>query len=131
MAANVSSRRNVGRCVFFFAFFVWSLFLKQNKKGLCHGWAPASLFYKQPNPVNLPNPDGVIVPFGSSDVKALLTYFVGNYEEAFSTSTYLGERCNYDLDQNPNLGSRPSCADLNAGSFFVQLVNQVSNLKQG
>ncbi len=100
-------------------------------EGLCHGWAPASMFYKQPNPVKLTNSDGIVVPFGSSDIKALLTYFVGTYDEAFSTSSYLAQRCNYDLDQNPNLASRPSCSDMNAGTFFVQLTNQVSKIQQG
>ncbi len=64
-------------------------------------------------------------------LQALLTYFVGTYDEAFSTSQYLSERCNYDLDQNPNLASRPSCADMNAGSFFVQLTNQILSLQEG
>ncbi len=89
------------------------------------------MFYQQPNAVTLTSPDGIAVPFGSSDIKALLIYFVATYDEAFSTSSYLGERCNYDLNQNPNLQTRPSCADLNAGAFFVQLVNQVASLQQG
>ena len=45
--------------------------------GLCHGWAPASILYKEPNPVNIKAPNGISVPFGSSDVKALLTYNLG------------------------------------------------------
>lgn len=58
---------------------------------ICLQWAPASMFFKQPNPVTITSPDGIKVPFGSSDVKALLIYFTGTYDEAFSTSSYLGE----------------------------------------
>ena len=47
--------------------------------GLCHGWAPAAIVYDEPNPVTLTGPSGVKVPFGSSDVKALLTHFLANY----------------------------------------------------
>jgi hypothetical protein len=57
--------------------------------GLCHGWAPASMAYLQPYPVNLTNKDGILVPFGSSDVKALLTYFVAQYEDGFSSTEYV------------------------------------------
>lgn len=36
----------------------------------------AALEYAQPNPVVLTNADGIQIPFGASDVKALLTYYV-------------------------------------------------------
>ena len=43
--------------------------------GYCHGWAPAANRFEEPLPVTVRNADGVEIPFGSSDVKALLTYF--------------------------------------------------------
>ena len=43
-------------------------------EGLCHAWAPATLVYDNIGPVTLTNIDGIEVQFGSSDVKALLTY---------------------------------------------------------
>jgi hypothetical protein len=70
--------------------------------------------------------DGVVIPFGSSDVKALLTYFVATYEEAFTTTSYISQRCNYDLDQQPQLANRSSCVDMNAGTFHILLANQMN-----
>lgn len=100
-------------------------------EGLCHGWAPASQFYQQPAPVNLTNKDGVVVPFGSSDVKALLTYFVAMYDEAFTTTTYIAQRCNYDLGQQPRMANRSACADMNAGTFHVVIANQMAQSQGG
>jgi hypothetical protein len=37
--------------------------------------------YRQPHAVTLVNADGISVPFGSSDVKALLSYFTAEYDE--------------------------------------------------
>ena len=31
-------------------------------EGLCHGWAPASQFYLQPEPVNMTSKDQLIIP---------------------------------------------------------------------
>lgn len=40
--------------------------------GLCHGWASASIVFKEPRPVVLKNKDGLRIDFGSADVKAIL-----------------------------------------------------------
>jgi len=99
-------------------------------EGLCHGWAPASLFYSQPNPITLTNEDGINVPFGSSDIKALLIYFVAEYQER-SRTAFLADRCEYDIKENPMLENSTSCKDLNAGSFHVILANQIGIQNQG
>ena len=44
--------------------------------GLCHGWAPAAMLFRQPNPVTLTAANNVTIPFGSADVKAMLSYFL-------------------------------------------------------
>ncbi len=48
-------------------------------EGYCHAWAPASSHYTEPAPKTVINRDGITIPFGSGDVKALL---VANYHEA-------------------------------------------------
>lgn len=53
----------------------------------------------QPDAVTLKNADGITIPFGSSDVKALLSYFLAEYNTV--PTPYLGERCNIDLDAYP------------------------------
>jgi hypothetical protein len=46
-------------------------------QGICHGWVPAAINQAEPLPTDMTNPDGVVVPFGSSDVKGLLSYYYG------------------------------------------------------
>jgi hypothetical protein len=89
--------------------------------GLCHGWAPASLNFREPNPVVVEGQGGVQVPFGSSDVKALLLYAQQDGED----TRFAGERCNEDDSEEPE------CRDINAGSFHVILANQIALLNQG
>jgi len=100
-------------------------------EGLCHGWAPASLYYKQPNPVTLRNPDGIAVPFGSSDIKALLTYFLAEYDQRTQRTYFVGERCKFNLQQLPGQANTSACADLNAGSYHVILANQIGLMNRG
>ena len=40
-------------------------------EGLCHAWAPATIHYKNPEPVEVIGRLGHVIPFGSSDIKAL------------------------------------------------------------
>ena len=42
-------------------------------EGYCHAWSAASSHYAEPLPVVRTNKDGITIPFGSADVKALLT----------------------------------------------------------
>ncbi len=46
-------------------------------QGYCHGWAQAAIHFPEPRPVVMTNPDGIQVPFSSSDIKALLTWHQG------------------------------------------------------
>lgn len=94
--------------------------------GYCNGWSIASLQYAEPRPVDVTfeeNGRRYVVPFGSSDVKALLTY-------------------NAQLAQT-NVGSVPggffgrcdlmgSCrGDLNAGTLHLLLVEMIGRRKTG
>lgn len=109
-------------------------------EGLCHAWAPATLLYEEPKPVTLKGPSGIEVPFGSSDIKALLIAFL-HYSN--SETRFLGQRCNFDLNElekkyhNNEISKedyqkyRKSCDDSNAGAFHVVLANQVGLLGEG
>ena len=46
-------------------------------QGLCHGWVVVAANYSEPKPVVVTNAEGVKIPFGSSDVKGLLSYYYG------------------------------------------------------
>ena len=106
-------------------------------EGICHGWAQAASNYPEPAKVIVTNPDGLKVPFGSSDVKALLAMheaynFGGKY-------AFTGRRCKVngkvegegdDRDRHPNppapeLANSPDCADTNAGAFHVVITNML------
>ncbi len=92
-------------------------------EGLCHGWAPATLLFKEPKPVTLRSPKGYQIPFGSADVKALLTLMV--HDGQGSRIQILGERCETD----GNLDS-DACRDTNAGSFHLVLANELGRKAQ-
>ena len=95
-------------------------------EGLCHGWAPAAILYPEPQATLATSRDGIKVPFGSSDLKALLTYYQGDIADAPSRS--LGERCDIDLHKHPRHGRDPECRDVNAGAFHVILANHLGLL---
>lgn len=109
-------------------------------EGLCHAWSPASLFFKEPGPVTLKSPDGIEVPFGSSDVKALLVYFLA---ETDSKQFYLGTRCDTDLKEltksyhegkitrSDFLAEMQKCSGVNPGAFHIVLANQIGLRGEG
>lgn len=87
-------------------------------EGICHGWAPAAEMYYQPNAVNFRLSDGLVLYFGSSDVKALLSYFLGVYANARQgTKHSIGQRC--------TAGSGFVCGGPNAGAFQIVLANML------
>ncbi|HXH73582.1 MAG TPA: hypothetical protein VNJ08_01355 [Bacteriovoracaceae bacterium] len=85
-------------------------------EGICHGWAAASINHNEPVPVIVTNPDGIKIPFGTTDIKALLSYY---YAYGFqSTSIQMGQRC------YPESGD--GCQeDMNAGAFHIVLANRL------
>jgi hypothetical protein len=90
-------------------------------EGICHGWAPASMNHEEPRPKVMRNQDGLEIPFGSTDIKALLSYY---YAYGFNVrSTYqMGLRC----DDGRVLHQDKNCdEDLNAGAFHIVLANRV------
>jgi hypothetical protein len=57
-----------------------------------------SLEFMQPNNITLMNADGINVPFGSSDIKALLTYYIAEYNTM--PTPFIAGRCNVDIHFN-------------------------------
>jgi hypothetical protein len=96
---------------------------KKNAKdfeGICDGWTASAIQFKEPKPVDIVNPDGITIPFGSSDVKALISY-VG----AFHTNLgpiLVGRYCT-------TFGFGARCDDINPGTLHVILANEIG-LKQ-
>lgn len=91
-------------------------------EGICNGWAPSSMNHNEPTPKVVTNPDGVIIPFGSSDIKALLSYYYAFHHKVENTQQ-LGRRCprgNGWFNWNADCKN-----DLNAGSFHIVMANKV------
>src|SRR5690606_32742570 len=87
--------------------------------GLCHGWAAAAISFKEPSPITMRNRHGLSIPFGSSDIKALLTYAHQDRQVSGHTD-FLGLRC----EQNEPTDT-PQCKGVNAGSFHIILANKL------
>jgi hypothetical protein len=106
-------------------------------EGICHGWALAAANYPEPSKVLVTNKDGFQIPFGSSDVKALLSM----HDAYNSKGLYarIGLRCNA-RGKVPGEGSvrdgyapmpdeleseTPECKDVNPGAFHIILSNAI------
>lgn len=95
----------------------------KNYEGVCDGWTAAAIQFAEPAPVNFTNPDGIVIPFGSSDVKALMSYDVSiNSEDDSLGSVFVGKYCSVPL------GGR--CSDINPGAFHVIMANQIGLKKE-
>lgn len=63
--------------------------------GICGGWSSAALQYPEPAARDVVGPSGISVPFGSSDIKALLAY----YHEAGYLPGELGVEEGFDVGE--------------------------------
>lgn len=89
-------------------------------EGMCHGWAPASQHHNEPTPKVAHSVDGIEVPFGTADIKGLITYFYA-YDYSPVTSRQMGLRCN---GWTP-WGTDRCRDDMNAGAFHIVLTNKI------
>jgi hypothetical protein len=97
--------------------------------GICHGWAPASMAFKEPKAIFLKGPSGIEIPFGSTDIKGLLSLYSADYANV--SSKFLASRCNKDLSRDPTAANDPECRDVNAGAFHLVLTNLIGRKKEG
>lgn len=96
-------------------------------EGLENGWAAASMNHVEPKGKTLRNPDGLPVPFGSSDIKAILSYYYANVHKEKIDRT-MGMKCEL---KNGWLNTNAKCKNrLDAGSFHVMLTNKVGLQKR-
>ncbi len=108
-------------------------------EGICHGWAQAAINYPEPDRVTVSNPDGIRVPFGASDVKALLAFHEAYNFRGGNNWAFLGVRCktpgkvpgegddrdSYTGFPEPALRNSDECRDVNAGAFHVVISNMI------
>src|SRR5690606_12609157 len=104
-------------------------------EGLCDGWALSAANYAEPKPVTMINKDGVRVPFGSSDVKALMAmhgvynsqgYYVKVGRRCRAFGRVAGEEVSPEETQpSPRKAESANCRDVNAGAFHVVITNML------
>jgi hypothetical protein len=95
--------------------------------GICNGWSQASLNLKEPKAIVLTNADGIKIPFGSSDVKALLSFF---YAYEVNTPTQqIGLRC--FVGRGLRFLARGCGEDVNAGAFHIIMANKMGLERKG
>lgn len=95
--------------------------------GICNGWSPASLNLKEPQPIVLTSKDGIKIPFGASDVKALLSFY---YAYEVNTPTQqVGLRC--FLGRGISILARGCGDDVNAGAFHIITANKLGIERKG
>jgi len=106
-------------------------------EGLCHAWAPATILFENPKAVTVTGANGMEIPFGASDLKALLTYHLHHNN---AQTQFLGGRCNVDLAElkrkvqkgemtqveYDRIADNGECEDTNAGAFHIVLTNQIA-----
>lgn len=112
-------------------------------EGICHGWAQAASNYSEPEKVVVTNKDGVDVPFGSSDVKGLLS--MHDAYNSKGTFVRVGDRCDVkgkvageESEEDGPIAppskkdaDKEKCSDVNAGAFHVVLTNMIGINSQG
>lgn len=107
-------------------------------EGICHGWSQAAVMHIEPSRNDIMSRDGVVVPFGSTDVKGLLDFY---YAKVHKTNKrfQIGQRCKAvgkvpgegdardRVTAEPNVIARNSgnCSDINAGAFHVAMANMI------
>jgi hypothetical protein len=92
--------------------------------GICHGWSPASLYHQEPTPKTLENKDGVPVPFGSGDIKALISYF---YADQQTEASQIGKKCLFASW----LGLGGCGGDVNPAALHVVMANMLGVQREG
>jgi hypothetical protein len=97
-------------------------------EGICDGWTASAIQFSEPSPVEVTNPDGIVIPFGTSDVKALMSYDVSiNFEPGALRPTFVGGYCSTPWGMRLGLNN---CRDINPGAFHVILANQIALKKE-
>lgn len=96
-------------------------------EGIGNGWASASSNHDEPLPKVVSNPDGLMIPFGSSDIKALLSYYYA-FASKLPPTLHLGVRCPVNETSGPDA---EKCGDdLSPASFHIVLTNKIGLRKE-
>lgn len=117
-------------------------------EGVCNGWSSAAIEFDEPQ-VTTFTKDGITINFGSSDLKALLSYYHSSITSNFfarkkTRINRIGERCRTEFPKeawsiengkefyksvvNGKVVKTPvpaECVDTNPGAFHIAMVNRI------
>lgn len=99
--------------------------------GICHGWAPASILTPAPKrSVVLPAPNGMMITFYPSDIKALAS---AAFAEAPPKTWFAGTRCKVSRPNEDEMGRviDEGCFDVNPATWHIGIVNEMGVNKRG
>lgn len=96
--------------------------LRESDDNLNLGWAVAATHIREPDATSQMNADGIEVPFASSDIKALTSYFYATQVKDHLKRYQVGSACFGEIDQG--------CKKIDPASFHVLLANMVGNYKR-
>jgi hypothetical protein len=123
-------------------------------EGICNGWSSAAIEYHEPQ-VQTYSKNGISVTFGSSDMKALLSYYhfaitKNKFTSKKNRTNRIGERCKTEfpaeawfmkdgkefyrsiIKNKVVIKPVPSeCVDTNPGAFHIALANKIAIEKEG
>jgi|GEM_PF-6509239 len=102
--------------------------------GYCHGWANAGLHHAEPSPVTVTNDAGLEIRFGSSDIKALLTYFEGEVlKTTWGPDSLPFGRLVRGIGTSCGNGRMidPGCQDLNPAGLHALLAHRIGTTGEG
>lgn len=118
-------------------------------EGICNGWASAAIEFEEPKVTTIKK-DGITLNLGSSDIKALLSYYHFSITANMFTSrkesvSRIGERCSTEFPKeawslvdgveyykhvvNGKIVTNKvpdECVDTNPGAFHIALANRIS-----
>ena len=114
-------------------------------EGLCHGWAPAALNFKEPTKTVSVQTTVGEMKFYPSDIKALLLYYQQHDDNRSTRTSMVSGRCATkfsELDEKLTAGEithdqwneareTDACGDVNAATFHLILANELGVKKQG
>lgn len=94
-------------------------------QGYCHGWAMAAIHFKEPKPVDIVSPDGLPLHFGTSDIKALLTFLQGEISNTRYNAEFTTQTRTMGINNPGAKPEDPRAYDVNPGSFHALLCNSI------
>lgn len=100
--------------------------------GICHGWAPASLYSTRPQRVfTVRGPTGHNIAFYPADIKAYISFAWAKAEVSNRDVKFTGLVCTSSRTDSADRPIDPACSNVNPGFFHIAAINKLGIKRQG